>query len=102
MNKVSTSCFISCLLTLLTFPALAQSPEAGSATPQKTFINYFLPTPSHGVLSSNAWGATNVLPRDPQNGLEDATIKQYCYWDGQIIKAHDGKYHMFASRWAEA
>lgn len=102
MHKVSTSCFISSLLTLLPFTALSQSPEASSTTPQISFINYFLPTPSRGALSSNAWGATNVLPRDLQNGLEDTTIKQYCYWDGQITKAPDGKYHMFASRWAEA
>jgi Carboxylesterase family len=51
-------------------------------------------------LAHGAWGATNVLPRDVQNGLEDAGNK-YCYWDGQIIKASDGKYHMFASRWSE-
>ena len=68
----------------------------------KTFIDYFLPTPPQGALSRDAWGAPNVLPRDPKNGLEDTTIKKYCYWDGQIIKARDGKYHMFASRWAES
>src|SRR5260221_12190982 len=102
MNKLLTCCFISGVLTLLPVPAFAQSPETGSATKQKNLVNYFLPTPPHGVLSSNAWGATSVLPRDPQNGLEDTSIKQYCYWDGQIIKAPDGKYHMFASRWAEA
>jgi hypothetical protein len=53
-------------------------------------------------LTTNAWGAPNVLPRDPQNGLEDPTMKQWCYWDGQIIKGPDGKYHMFASRWDQA
>jgi hypothetical protein len=58
--------------------------------------------PIHGTLDAKAWGAPNVLPRDPQNGLEDPTIKKYCYWDGQIIKAQDGKYHMFASRWDQA
>ena len=67
-----------------------------------TFISYFLPTPPHGELVRETWGATNVLPRDAQNGLEDATMKKYCYWDGQIIKAPDGKYHMFASRWDES
>ncbi len=65
----------------------------------KTFIDYFLPTPIHGTLTRNTWGADGVLPRDIENGLEDPTMKQYCYWDGQIIKAPDGKYHMFASRW---
>jgi len=68
----------------------------------RTFISYFLPTPPHGELLRETWGATNVLPRDAQNGLEDTAMKKYCYWDGQIIKAHDGKYHMFASRWDES
>ena len=67
-----------------------------------TFVGYFLPTPPHGELVRETWGATNVLPRDTQNGLEDTSMKKYCYWDGQIIKAHDGKYHMFASRWDES
>jgi hypothetical protein len=67
----------------------------------KPFINYFLPTTPHGDLVHETWGATNVLPRDIQNGLED-TANKSCYWDGQIIKASDGKYHMFASRWSES
>ena len=65
----------------------------------KKFIGYFLPT--HGELSRETWGAPNVLPRDVQNGLED-TANKYCYWDGQIIKATDGNYHLFASRWNES
>ena len=68
----------------------------------KTLIDYFLPMPVRGELSTNAWGAPNVLPRDAQNGLEDTTMKQWCYWDGKIIKAPDGKFHMFASRWDQA
>jgi len=75
---------------------------ASAPAADKTLIDYFLPTPIHGSLSTNAWGAANVLPRDPQNGLEDPTVKQWYYWDGQIIKAPDGKYHMFASRWNQA
>jgi len=43
-----------------------------------------------------------VGPRDSKNGLEDVTMKQWNYWDGKIIKASDGKYHMFASRWEQA
>ncbi len=65
-------------------------------------IDYFLPMPIQGELSKSAWGASNVLPRDPQNGLEDTTIKQWCYWDGKIIKGTDGKYNLFASRWDQA
>ncbi|HVS54070.1 MAG TPA: glycoside hydrolase family protein [Opitutaceae bacterium] len=82
-------------------PAASPAPGASAAS-GKTFIDYFLPIPAHGPLSKDAWGAPNVLPRDPQNGLEDPTIKQWCYWDGQIIKGPDGKYHMFASRWDQA
>jgi len=98
-------CLFAALLALLPSPILAQQPGTADTSPKaqpKTFINYFLPTPPHGELVRDAWGATNVLPRDPQNGLEDTTIKNYCYWDGQIIKAPDGKYHMFASRWNES
>ena len=76
--------------------------NANAKTKAKTFIDFFLPTPPHGELSGDAWGTPNVLPRDPMNGLEDTTIRKYCYWDGQIIKASDGKYHMFASRWDES
>jgi hypothetical protein len=95
-------CLAACLGVLLTLPTLGQSPGAAPTQSRKTFIDYFLPTPPHGELSPSAWGATNILPRDPKNGLEDNTIKQYCYWDGQIIKAPDGKFHMFASRWSES
>ena len=83
---------------LLAANIFAQTP---SAPARKTFIDYFLPIPAQGSLSSEAWGALAVLPRDQRNGLEDVANK-YCYWDGQIIKAADGKYHMFASRWDEA
>ena len=78
------------------------SPFTAESTERKTLIDYFLPTPVVGSLSKDAWGAANVLPRDQQNGLEDTTIKQWCYWDGQIIKGPEGKYHMFASRWDQA
>lgn len=76
---------------------------AGSAfAADRTLIDYFLPIPVTGKLTKDAWGADNVLPRDPDNGLEDPTMKQWCYWDGQIIKAPDGRFHMFASRWDQA
>lgn len=70
--------------------------------PAKTFIDYFLPIPINGDLSKEVWGAATVGPRDTKNGLEDETMKQWDYWDGKIIKAPDGKYHMFASRWEQA
>ncbi len=84
----------------------------------KTFIDYFHPTPIVGGLTTNAWGAAGILPRDPKNGLEDASLKdlplatnngpadagaqKWYYWDGQIIKSPAGKYYMFASRWDQA
>jgi hypothetical protein len=75
---------------------------ASSHAADKTFIDYFLPMPIESSLVSNVWGAPGVLPRDPKNGLEDETMKQWNYWDGQIIKGTDGKYHIFASRWDQS
>lgn len=43
-----------------------------------------------------------MLPRDQDNGLEDKANKTYSYWDGRILKAADGKFHMFASRWNQS
>lgn len=79
-------------------PVFAQEPSPRA----KTFIDYFLPTPVVAPLTTNAWGAPGIFPRDTKNGLEDETMQHWCYWDGQIIKAPDGKYHMFASRWDQA
>ena len=90
-----------------------------SLAADKTFIDYFKPTPIIGSLTTNTWGAAGILPRDPQNGLEDQGLKdlpldtnnatadvakkRWYYWDGQIIKSPDnGKYYMFASRWNQA
>ena len=87
----STLC---CLVTILL--------TAASSAPAKTLIDYFQPTPIVGALTTNVWGAPGIFPRDPKNGLEDETMTNWCYWDGQIIKAKDGKYHMFASRWNQA
>ncbi len=85
------------LLLGLSFFAPAQVEAA-----EKTFTDYFLPTPITGALSKEAWGAATVGPRDQKNGLEDASMKQWNYWDGQIIKGPDGKYNLFASRWDQA
>lgn len=101
-KKLLSLCLIAGGLTLQTFSILAQTPGAGPANQPKTFIDYFLPTPVAGTLTTNVWGAAAVGPRDPKNGLEDETMKQWNYWDGQIIKAPDGKYHLFASRWSQA
>jgi hypothetical protein len=68
----------------------------------KPFISYFRPTPVTGALSASAWGAATVGPRDPDNGLEDRTLAQWNYWDGVILKAPDGSYRLFGSRWEQA
>ncbi len=98
--------FAVALPVLLSLPSFAQTTGTAAspapAAPPRTFIGYFLPAPPRGELTRETWGATNVLPRDTRNGLEDVTMTNYCYWDGQIIKAPDGKYHMFASRWSES
>ena len=65
------------------------------------FWEYFKPVPVIHSLTSDAWGASNVLPRDVENGMEDLT-GQWVYWDGRILKAPDGKFHLYGSRWAEA
>ena len=79
----------------------------------KTFINYFQSTPTTCALTTNAWGCTatgstppncvsgqGVVPRDTCNGIESATNPPgYYYWDGTVILAPDGTFHMFADRW---
>lgn len=91
-------------MTKLTVLTAVASLALGIASPaaEKTLIDYFLPMPVQGALTTNAWGAAGVLPRDPQNGLEDITMTKWCYWDGQIIKGPEGKFHLFASRWDQA
>ncbi|HEX3852060.1 MAG TPA: hypothetical protein VHW01_13905 [Polyangiaceae bacterium] len=79
----------------------------GVATAQtsKTFIDYLRPTPiTCSPLSSATWGVAGVLPRDTCNGIESAkgagVPPDYYYWDGKIIRARDGVYHLFMSTWA--
>jgi len=90
-------------LAVATWAGAASGQQAAPSAP-KTFIDYFLPMPmpASGALSKDVWGAPEVGPRDPQNGLEDSTVKQWYYWDGQLIRSPDGKYHLYASRWDQA
>lgn len=80
----------------------------GIAQTNKLLFNYFKPTPIvSSPLTSNIWGASGVIPRDKCNGLQDQTGTQttapkWLYWDGKILRAKDGKYHMFASRWPQS
>jgi len=69
---------------------------------EKTLVDYFLPAePQGSLVSKGIWGAPNVLPRDIKNGLEDPKMEKWCYWDGMVVKADDGKYYMYASRWTQ-
>jgi hypothetical protein len=70
---------IRLLLTSLAVLAGANIGVAQEAKTNKTFIEYFLPTPIVGSLTTNVWGAATVGPRDPKNGLEDETMKQWNY-----------------------
>jgi hypothetical protein len=80
------------ILFLVNFSSNSQS--------KKTLVDFFLPIkPQSALVSDGIWGAPNVLPRDINNGLEDATLTKGAYWDGKIIKDDTGKYHMYASRW---
>ncbi|HEX5074538.1 MAG TPA: hypothetical protein VFW03_15075, partial [Gemmatimonadaceae bacterium] len=76
-----------------------------SAAQAKPFMEYLKPTPvTCAPLSSATWGVAGVLPRDLCNGIESAkgagVSPDYYYWDGEIIRAKDGKYHLFMSTWA--
>lgn len=89
---MKTSMKLTTLISLL----LVTSSQAA----EKSFIDYFQPMPIVGKLTNDTWGAPSSLPRDTRNGLEDVA-NRFCYWDGQIIKGPDGRYHLFASRWDE-
>jgi hypothetical protein len=75
------------------------------AAQAKPFMDYLKPAPIVcAPLSSATWGVAGVLPRDLCNGIESAkgaaVPPEFYYWDGQILKAKDGKYHMFMSTWS--
>ena len=62
----------------------------------KLMIDYFLPTPIISPLTKDVWGNPSVLPRDEDNGLEShGKMAKFCYWDGQILRAPDGKYQTY-------
>lgn len=61
------------------------------------FMDRFLPMPA-GKLSSDVWGAQNVIPRYVDNGIEDNI---HSYWGGNIIKDNAGQYHLYVCGWPE-
>ncbi len=70
------------------------------AVPGASFSDLILPMPIHKALRSDLWGADDVLPRDPTNGVESP---EWTYWGGRVVKdAHDGKYHIINTRWPES
>ncbi|MBV8072897.1 MAG: glycoside hydrolase family protein [Acidobacteriaceae bacterium] len=93
--------FLLPLLNLLLPDSAYCQADQGGIGP-KPFIDYFLPIPVCGKLCTDVWGAATVGPRNPNNGLEDITMKHWDYWDGKIIRGPDGKYWMFGSRWDQA
>lgn len=62
------------------------------------FMDRFLPIPPMGTLSSDTWGAENVVPRYIDNGIED---REWSYWGGNALLGPDGLYHLFVCRWRE-
>ncbi|MGY5354135.1 glycoside hydrolase family protein [Wenyingzhuangia sp. IMCC45467] len=62
------------------------------------FIDLFKPIPPIGNLVENTWGASYVVPRYLENGIEE---NQWSYWGGSILKDDQGLYHMFVCRWRE-
>jgi hypothetical protein len=90
---------------VLRFAGIAMLASAFSAVKVQAasqLMDYFTPTPIVGSLSSTCWGAAQVGPRDQSNGLEDKTLAKWVYWDGGILKAPDGTYHLFCSRWDQS
>jgi hypothetical protein len=75
--------------------------SVSSAAHAKPFMDYLKPMPPVAPLSDATWGAAGSVPRDLSNGIESVKGKgvhpEYYYWDGQIIRAKDGKFHMFMS-----
>ncbi len=62
------------------------------------FSDLIKPMPILSSLRSDLWGADNVLPRDPHNGMEHP---DWSYWGGNPVLDDDGKYHMQVVRWPE-
>jgi hypothetical protein len=62
------------------------------------FMDRFQPIPVMGSLTSDTWGAENVLPRYTENGIED---NEWSYWGGNALPDPDGRYHLFVCRWRE-
>lgn len=100
-NFGKSSHFTCLAIGATVFVVGAGSPRTATAQTKKTLISYFQPTPTACPVTSKTWGVSGVLPRDTCNGMENTNVPpQYYYWDGKIIPSPDGKYYLFADRWA--
>jgi hypothetical protein len=63
------------------------------------FMDRFLPMPNIGKLTSDTWGAENVIPRYTDNGIEN---RKYSFWGGNKVLGDDGRYHMLVCGWPES
>jgi hypothetical protein len=99
-------CIILGLLTCIAFFSEANSQVTVRERPAEwdnlvfggRFIDLFLPMSGIGQLTSDTWGAPNVIPRDIKNGIEN---RKYSFWGGNIVLGDDGKYHLFVCGWLE-
>ncbi len=66
--------------------------------PGGRFMDRFEPMPLLGPRTGDTWGVDAVKPRDVLNGIEEA---EWSYWGGNVLRADDGKFHMFVCRWPE-
>lgn len=105
--KINTRIFVTIVLLICSFCTiniLAQITERERPkewdllVPGARFMDRFLPMPK-GVLSSDTWGAENVIPRYTDNGIEDRINS---YWGGNIVLGDDQKYHLFVCGWKES
>lgn len=62
------------------------------------FMDLFLPMQNNGKISSDTWGAENVVPRYTNNGIEN---RKWSFWCASI-KHSGSKYHMFTAAWLES
>lgn len=103
MIKLLYKYFLIVLLIWITGSANSQITERqrpaewDNLVPGVRFIDRFLPMPA-STLSSDTWGATGVIPRYVDNGIED---RKRSYWGGNILTGEDGLYHLFVCGWPE-
>ncbi|HUH47101.1 MAG TPA: glycoside hydrolase family protein, partial [Arenibacter sp.] len=95
-------CFLLVLLTIVNLSAqITERPrpvEWDHLVQGGRFIDLFLPIEPIGPLTKETWGASNVIPRYTDNGIEDA---EWSYWGGNALLGDDGKYHLYVCRWRE-